>query len=304
MPNRITRVGEAAANRVGAAVHRVGDTVARLDENSGHPPGAPRRGRIRAYFDAAVRDEWDGLDRINRDLRLADLFTITNSLMGLGALLLATQGQIERAVQLVLVGVIMDGVDGAVARLGKGGGPLGGVLDTLADAVTFVTASAVITFFHLSDAGLTGWREHAAVLAQLAFYVVCGLLRLARFESLRDDGKRRYYFSGIPTPAAAIMLLSLVLVDVPAWVLLVVGAYVGVLMVSRVRFPKLRGWGAVTSLAIIVALLVTAGQATGAAQQGMAWAMLAFMGAYVVIGPFYVLARYGAPPAPVAPREE
>lgn len=290
--NPLSRVGEAAASRIG-------DAVERMDEKAGHDEG--RKGRIRAYFDAALRDEWDGLDRINRDLRLADLFTIVNALMGLGALLLATQGEIRLAVELVLIGVIMDGVDGAVARLGKGGGPLGGVLDTLADTITFVTTSAVVTFFHLTEGGGKTWGEYAVILAPLALYVVCGMLRLARFEALRDDGKKRYYFSGIPTPAAAIMLLSMVLVDLPQWIVLAVAVYIAVLMVSRIRFPKLRGWGAVASLATLLAVLLTYGEELSDLQRDFTWGMLAFMVVYIVAGPFYVLARYGAPPAPTEP---
>ena len=246
---------------------------------------------IKEYFDAALRDEWDGLDRINRDLRLADLFTITNFLMGLGALLLATHGEVRLAVQLVLIGVILDGVDGAVARMGKGGGPLGGVLDTLADALTFVTTSAVIAFFSLTEGPRTP-LQYAAILTPLGLYAVCGVLRLARFESLRDDGKKRYYFSGIPTPAAAVTILSLVLVQVPPWVLLVSAAYMALLMVSRVRFPKLRGWYALTSVAILLAVLATFKDED--LQRAITWGMLAFMALYVVAGPFYVLAKYGA----------
>ena len=298
--NPLSRAGEAAVARVEDALGKVGGAVSRMDEKAGHEDG--RQGRVRAYFRAALRDEWDGLDRINRDLRLADLFTIVNALMGLGALLLATQGEIRLAVELVLIGVIMDGVDGAVARLGKGGGPLGGVLDTLADTITFVTTSAVVTFFHIAEAGTIHGAEYAVVLAPLALYVVCGMLRLARFESLRDDGKKRYYFSGIPTPAGAIMLLSMVLVDLPMWVILTVSVYIAILMVSRIRFPKMRGWGAVASLAILVAVLVTYGDQTAHLQRDFTWGMLAFMVVYIVVGPFYVLARYGAPPEP-QPRE-
>jgi len=294
------RVGEKAVDRVESAVARVGETVQRLDAHSGVVRGQEddrAHGRVRSYFRAALRDEWDGLDRINRDLRLADFFTIANALMGLGALLLATHGHVRLAVEFVLVGVIMDGMDGAVARAGKGGGPLGGVLDTLADAVTFVTTSAVVTFFSLTVRPRTP-IGYAAILLPLALYVVCGLLRLARFEALRDDGKRRYYFSGIPTPAAAILLLSMVLVQVRAWVVLSVAAYVAVLMVSRIRYPKLRGWGAVISVAILFAVLVTFDNQT--LQKTLTWGMLAFMVGYLVVGPFYVLARYGAPPEPGA----
>lgn len=288
------RMGERARESGRRGVARVGETIGRLDEAAakGNDDGV-QRGRVRGYFHAALRDEWDGLDRINRDLRLADFFTIANALMGLGALLLATHGQVRLAVEFVLAGVIMDGMDGAVARMGKGGGPLGGVLDTLADTITFVTTTAVVTFFSLTEADPPSapW-EHIVLLLPLALYVVCGMLRLARFEALRDQGRTKHYFSGIPSPAAAILLLSMVLVDVTPWIVLAVAVYVAVLMVSRIRFPKLRGWGAVTSVAILFAVLVTFDNPT--LQQTLTWGMLGFMVLYLVVGPFYVLARYGA----------
>lgn len=262
-------------------------------------------GRVRGYLHAALRDEWDGLDRINRDLRLADLFTLVNALMGLGALVAASRAVgldvlgrwngIHLAIELVLVGVIMDGVDGAVARLGKGNGPLGAVLDTLADAVTFVTTSAVVAFLSLYGVGVGAhWTGIAVLVIPMGFYMVCGLLRLARFESLRDDGKTRHYFSGIPTPAAAVTLLSLVLVQVPPWLLLLAAVYIGVLMVSRIRFPKLRGWGALLTVAILLAVLVSFPDA--ALQRTLAWGLLGFMALYVLVGPFFVLARHGPGP--------
>ncbi|MEA3165653.1 MAG: archaetidylserine synthase, partial [Thermoplasmata archaeon] len=142
--------------------------------------------------------------------------------------------------------------------------------------------------------------EYAFILAPLALYVVCGMLRLARFEALRDDGRKRFYFSGIPTPAAAILLLSMVLVGVRDWLVLLVAVYVAILMVSRIRFPKLRGWGAVASVAILLAILVTFQDA--ALQKAITWGMLGFMLLYLLLGPFYVLARYGAPPEAEGPQ--
>ncbi len=256
---------------------------------------------LRAYFHAALRDEWDGLERINRDLRLADLFTLLNALMGLTALMVAAHAagadpatqrhSIRIAIMLVMVGVIMDGVDGAVARLGKGNGPLGGVLDTLADALTFVTTSAVLAFLSFELAGRTTVGI-VALVVPLAFYALCGLLRLARFESIRDDGKTRHYFSGMPTPAAAVTLLSLVQVNASPWLIAVAAFYLGILMVTRVRFPKMRGWLAVGTVAILLAILVTFDNPT--LQSSLTWGLLGFMALYVVLGPFYVLAREGA----------
>ena len=240
--------------------------------------------------------------------------------MGLGALLITARygtnpvggsTGIGIAVELVLFGVIMDGVDGAVARLGKGNGPLGGVLDTLADTLTFVTTSTVVAFVAIRTQW--GYANLAFVTLPLAFYAVCGLLRLARFESLRDDGKKRDYFSGIPTPAAAVMLLSLVLVggyaapgqgepSIKPWVMLAAAFYLGILMVTRIRFPKLRGWLMVGTVTILLAVLVTFRNPV--LQKTIAWGLLGFMALYVLVGPFYVLARHGARFSSNTPAEE
>ena len=252
--------------------------------------------RIGDVLHAALRDEWDGLERINRDLRLADLFTLLNAFMGLAALTLAAYGEVRWAVHLVLAGIILDGVDGAVARLGKGNGPLGGTLDSLADGLTFVTTSVVVVFVWLDADSV---RDQVLVAVPLGFFAACGLLRLARFESMRDDGKERKYFSGLPTPGAAMTLLALILLgDVPPWLVLALAGYLGVLMVSRVRFPKLRGWSGL--LAALILLVVLASFDNRELQQVATIALLSFMGLYVVGGPFFVLTRYGALQGPQA----
>jgi len=65
-------------------------------------------------------------------------------------------------------------------------------------------------------------------------------------------------------------------------------------MVSRIRFPKVRGWGAVVSVAVLVAVL--ASFTDQVLQRTIAWLLLALMALYVVIGPFMVLARHGPGP--------
>lgn len=253
----------------------------------------PRPHGVRAVVRAALRDEWDGLERITRDLRAADLLTIANALLGMGAILWAIQGEALRAVGFVLLAVIVDGLDGQVARLRGGGGPLGGPLDALADAITFVAAAPLVAFLVLEPSA-PPW----AAVAMLAFYAAAGLLRLARFEGLRTDrpGPSRPYFSGLSSPGAALTLLALLLVDVPAEAVLSVALLTGVLMVSRVRYPKLRGAMGATAVAVILLVLLT--PAWPVWQERAAWLLLGLMAVYVVVGPYYVLTRFGPTAAP------
>jgi archaetidylserine synthase len=244
--------------------------------------------KARDIMRAAFRDEWDGLERINRDIRLADFFTLGNALLGLGAIFAAMEGEIHLALQLILVGVIVDGVDGGVARLGYGGGPLGGPLDSLADAITFVAAPVTIIAATLDAEGM---RSHIMLIAPLIFYGFCGLLRLARFEAIRTN-RPRGYFSGLSSPGAALVLISLVMLDFEARWMLAAAVLLAVLMVSRVRFPKMRGWLAgAASTTIFVVLFASPWPER---QEIATWAMLALMLVYLTTGPFYVLMRFGA----------
>jgi len=240
---------------------------------------------IRSVWRAAVRDEWDGLQRITRDIRAADIVTIANALMGLLAAVAVTEGRITLAATLVLLGILLDGMDGAVARLSGGGGPLGGFLDTLADTITFAVAPAVIA---VAVAG----RPPLWLLLAAGFYVTCVMLRLARFEALREK-KHMAYFSGLSSPGGAAVVVACVLLGLPlpatATLMVVAGAF----MVSRVRYPKLRGAVGAVAVLILITVISTAVWFPDRLAD-VSWTMMAFMVAYLTAGPFYVLRRFGA----------
>ncbi|MGB0651837.1 MAG: CDP-alcohol phosphatidyltransferase family protein [Thermoplasmatota archaeon] len=249
---------------------------------------------------AALRDEWDGLDRITRDIRPADVATMANALLGLVAIVLATRGHPEAAAHLVLAGIILDGVDGAIARMGGGGGPLGGFLDSIADMVTFAVAPAVL--LTTLDVPLS-WSLSAG-----AFFLVCVALRLARFEALREKAPQRY-FSGMSSPGGALVVVSATLwqpamvASVPVWLPLAAAIAMGPLLVSRIRYPKLRG--ALGAAAVLMILATLATWQAAPQHHGTALSlMLAFMLVYLVAGPFYVLQRVGPTPDPRAAAPE
>lgn len=238
---------------------------------------------MRKTWRAAWRDEWDGLQRITRDIRPADIATMANALVGMVAIITAARGDVTLAANLILVGILLDGVDGAIARL-TGGGPLGGFLDTLADTITFAVAPAVIVVLGL-DAPL--W----AALAVAGFFLVCVMLRLARFEALREK-KHMAYFSGMSSPGGALVVAACILAGLPPSTTLALTVVAGTFMISRIRYPKLRGWLGLTGVAIIAAMLVTAWQ-WPAQQSIVALGLIAFMALYLFAGPYYVLTRFG-----------
>lgn len=136
---------------------------------------------------------------------IPNMLTLLSLCAGLSALRFGLAGQWEFAVGLVLAAAFLDGMDGRIARLLKSTSTFGAQLDSLCDAINFGIVPALLLFlWKTQNVKALGW---AAVL----IFVVCAVLRLARFNTQLDDsGHNRAnerFFQGIPAPAAAILSL-------------------------------------------------------------------------------------------------
>jgi CDP-diacylglycerol---serine O-phosphatidyltransferase len=157
--------------------------------------------------------------RIHRSLSIVpSLFTIGNIFCGYYSIVSTLRGQWDHAAILIGIGYILDGLDGRIARLTNTSSDFGVQLDSLADIITFGIAPAILALhwgFGASE-GLPGSvAMHVRQLGTLASFafVVCGALRLARFNlqsKKPSDAVSRRYFVGLPIPAAAGMLASVV----------------------------------------------------------------------------------------------
>tara|TARA_Y100000814_G_scaffold205667_1_gene151884 strand:+ start:199 stop:1050 length:852 start_codon:yes stop_codon:yes gene_type:complete len=141
----------------------------------------------------------------------------------------------------ILIAIVLDGMDGAVARKTKTTSSFGLQYDSLCDLVTFAIApSLLIYIWALSPFGRIGW------LAAFVFSA-CGALRLARFNVMADSGKTSSDFRGLPVPAAAGLLASLVCLlenpiyktYVPMESIAIVAYVLSFLMVSTIRYKKI-----------------------------------------------------------------
>jgi CDP-diacylglycerol--serine O-phosphatidyltransferase len=135
---------------------------------------------------------------------LPNLFTAASLFCGFYAIISAMGERYEAAAAAIFLSGLLDGLDGRVARLTRSTSQFGVEFDSLADLVAFGVAPALLAFqWALAPFGRLGWL--AAFM-----YVVCGALRLARFnvqKSVEDVS----YFKGLPIPAAACLIASLVL---------------------------------------------------------------------------------------------
>lgn len=166
-----------------------------------------------------------------RIMRLPDLFTLLNVIFGFLAILAAGGAwggnSSNYAVVFILLAAAADGLDGFVARK-TGSSPIGANLDSLADLISFGTAPVYLAImaFHL---GPLVWPAGI-------FYLICGTLRLARFNV---SGKGDQFFEGLPIPAAGIFLSASVLLGRPT-LTTVLMLLLAVLMVSSISYPKIR----------------------------------------------------------------
>ena len=157
--------------------------------------------------------------RIRRSLSIVpSLFTIGNIFCGYYSIVATLRGNWDYAAILIGIGYILDGLDGRVARLTKTASDFGLQLDSIADVITFGVAPGILAFhwgFGASE-GIDGSvAKHVYQLGSLATFafVVCGALRLARFNlqaKLPPETTSKRYFVGLPIPAAAGMIASIV----------------------------------------------------------------------------------------------
>ena len=176
---------------------------------------------------------------------LPSLLTLGNLVCGFHAIRYAADQRFTAAAWMVLLAMVFDALDGKVARLTKASSRFGAELDSLADVVSFGIAPAFMVAM-LAAAAQSDYQRLVWLCGMV--YCVCAALRLARFnvETTLDDESHRF-FRGLPSPAAAGQVVSLVVlhpylearfqIDVVRHIIPTATFLSGVLMVSRIRYP-------------------------------------------------------------------
>lgn len=174
---------------------------------------------------------------------LPNLFTTGVLFSGFFAIISAINGEFIHAAIAIYVAMVLDGLDGRVARMTNTQSAFGAEYDSLSDLVAFGVAPALIMYlWQLQDLGNLGW-------VAAFFYATATALRLARFNSRLAVVDKRF-FQGLPSPASAALVVGVVwvvedlLLDSEAtWLLplaLVVTVLAGALMVSSLAYSSFK----------------------------------------------------------------
>jgi CDP-diacylglycerol--serine O-phosphatidyltransferase len=175
---------------------------------------------------------------------LPNLFTTAGLFAGFYAIVAAMSANYENAAIAIFVAMIMDGIDGRVARLTHTQSEFGVQYDSLSDMVCFGLAPALVVFqWALRSMIEQGWLWSKLGWLAAFVYTAGAALRLARFNTQVGSADKRY-FQGLPSPSAAAVLAGLVwfcednsLDGGDLWMVgAILAASMGVLMVSNVRY--------------------------------------------------------------------
>ena len=198
----------------------------------------PEEGRLRFLRRATDHPR----RRLSRGVYLLpSLFTLGNMFCGYACIVYAMQGQYETAAPFIGFAIVLDILDGRIARLTGSASAFGVEFDSLADVISFGIAPAILSFaWGLSPLGRLGW-------AAGFMFLTAGAMRLARFNIQSAVGGDKRYFVGMPSPAAAAVPAATVFAypaglddyrqALPALAMVLVPA---VLMVSTIRFRSFK----------------------------------------------------------------
>lgn len=225
---------------------------------------------------------------------LPNLFTTSALFSGFFAVIAGINGDFVAAAVAIFIAMVLDGLDGRVARMTNTQSAFGAEYDSLSDMLSFGVAPALVSFtWILQDIGKTGW-----VVAFL--YVACAALRLARFNVQVGSVDKRW-FIGLPSPSAAALVAACIWTfhsfDATAMVfkllMLVVVAMTGVLMVSNIRYYSFKDLDFKKPVPFVVLLAVVLFFVMVSVEPSVM--LLLLFGGYVLSGPVQALMRKLSP---------
>ena len=189
-----------------------------------------------------------------------NMITLAALFGGFYAIVMAMNGRFEMATVAIFLAMVLDSLDGRVARMTNTQSAFGEQMDSLSDMVSFGAAPALVAYiWTLNSLGRWGW------IASFV-YCACAALRLARFNVNTGVVDKRY-FQGLPSPAAAAMVAGFIWLAADArldpaslrWVMFAITLFAGLTMVTNVPFYSFKDLSLKRSVPFAAIVLVALG---------------------------------------------
>jgi len=200
----------------------------------------------------------------------ADLLSLLNSAFGLLSIIFSLKGDFWNSGSMIFLASLSDGIDGLIARK-YGSSEIGKFLDSLADLVSFCIAPLVLV--------LSLHKPALLLLPFLLFFLFTSILRLASYPLKKSTD----FFVGLPVPAASLVVALLALLKLhpiyPISSMIILSS----LMISDLRFPKIKGKYAVIAFILIISTAILRSDFHSIAPILLLLSLLI----YIIFGPFY-----------------
>lgn len=170
---------------------------------------------------------------------LPNLLTASSVFVGVLSIIASSKGEFEKSSILLFLAMILDGLDGRVARMTNTTSKFGVEFDSLADIVSFGVAPAMLLYFYVGHE----FGKFGAMVS--AMYVVFGAIRLARFN-VSTNSTEPNVFIGLPIPGSALALVVWIMffkeynLSEYSISILIFAIVISIIMVSNIRYPSFK----------------------------------------------------------------
>lgn len=188
--------------------------------------------------------------------QLANFVTGLSLACGFLSIIFSLEGHFTFASLTIIIAVILDGLDGQIARICRSSSQFGKEMDSLTDVISFGVAPSILGYSFIYH------QFQLAAIMGLLFYLVCSVMRLAKFN-ITPKEKLVNYFYGLPTTASGAILASFILLyrkyaQVPQpLIFLIIVIILSLSMISRIRYLNIDGilqiLGKKTILVLVIA---------------------------------------------------
>ncbi len=234
--------------------------------------------------------------KTHNKLTLADMITLFNGILGFLAITYVVDGRLFEASILIVVCIVVDGVDGMIARYMGTAHEMGAYLDLFSDSISFCFAPALLVYTMYYDKSLgRAWVSpaNAAATAVPVILVFFGVLRLSRFA---DRESSSHYYNGLPVPVLALVMVLLTTLlgtngTLNKSIVFTTTFLLSLLLYTGFKYPKFRRWellvtgGFVLLISVIGILFTKSSYASGTI---LLFVALLSCISYIIIGPLVV----------------
>ena len=229
---------------------------------------------------------------------LPNLFTTAALFAGFYAIVAAMNLRFDHAAIAIFVAMVLDGVDGRVARMTNTQSDFGAQYDSLSDMVSFGLAPALVMYkWSLASMVSMGWQWGKIGWITAFVYTACAAMRLARFNTQLGGVADKNYFQGLPSPSAAAVVAGLVwvgvdnrwegsMVSIPAMLLTLTA---GLMMVSNVFYYSFKEVNYRSPVPFLTILIIVLALALGSINAPLLLFVI-FLG-YLGSGPVFAVVR-------------